>query len=329
MLTNFEDVTTYTCITLIEKSEKKSFEYSLIDEKDKLRNFHKLKFSKINFNNLNSKKWRLLNRDDRENIKKLESIGRPLKDVVNIHVGIATLKDKLYFIDSSRQEKRCYVKEFNGRKFLIEKKITRPVRKISSIQNEGHLRHDKRRIICPYIVKNGKATIIPENKLKTKYPKCYDYFLSIKDELAKRDKGKKKYPAWYAYGRCQGINLFGKKLLTRTFSNKPRFILDENENSLFCNGYAIFQKKESLDIRVLQKILNSAVMDYFARKTSVDLEGRYQCYQKNFIESFNIPHLSEKDVKFLKDEKNIRKISEFMIKKDGLNGKPLKHLMTS
>jgi hypothetical protein len=98
---------------------------------------------------------------------------------------------------------------------------------------------------------------------------------------------------------------------------------------LFCNGYGIFQKSGELDLKILQKILNSVVMDYFARKTSVDLEGGYQCYQKNFIESFNIPQLTEQDIKFLMDEENSNKINEFLIKKYGLDRKPLEHLMKS
>ena len=68
-------------------------------------------------------------------------------------------------------------------------------------------------------------------------------------------------------------------------------------------------------------------MDYFARKTSVDIEGGYQCYQKNFIESFNIPILTEQDIKYLKDEENIIKINEFLIEKYELYKKPIKHLM--
>jgi len=325
----FEDVTTYTCITFIEKSKKETFEYQIIEEEDKLKEVNNVIFSKINFSDLNYKKWRLLNEEDQENIKKIESVGRTLKELVNIHVGIATLKDKLYFVDDSKEENGYYVKEIEGKKFLIEKEITRPVRKISSINEESDLKKDKRRIICPYTIKNDKAEIIPENEFIKNRPECYKYFLYIKEELAKRDKGKKQYSEWYAYGRGQGLNRSGKKLLTRTFSNKPKFMLDVNEESLFCNGYAIFQKRGSLDLRILQKILNSVVMDYFTRKTSVDLEGGYQCYQKNFIESFNIPELTEQDINFLKNGENPKKINEFLIKKYGLDKKPLEHLMKS
>ena len=36
-------------------------------------------------------------------------------------------------------------------------------------------------------------------------------------------------------------------------------------------------------------------MDYYIRKTSVEIEGDYQCYQKNFIELFSIPVFSKEE----------------------------------
>lgn len=325
----FEDVTTYTCITFLEKSKKAFFDYQIIEEKGELNHFETLGFSKIYFKDLNPEKWRLLNEEDYENIKRIESINKSLNELTNIHVGIATLKDILYFVDSSKEDGNYYIKEFGGKRYYIEKEITRPIRKISSIESEVNLSNDKLRIICPYTIKNGKAEVIPEDEFKNKFPKCYEYFVSVKPELEKRDKGKKQYPLWYAYGRGQGLNRLGKKLLTPTFSNKPKFMLDENESSLFCNGYAIFQKSNNLTLKALQKILNSVIMDYFARKTSVDLEGGYQCYQKNFIESFNIPQFTEEEGHLLESENDIKQINEFLIKKYELNRKPLEHLMKS
>lgn len=323
----FEDVTTYTCITFIEKSKKSYFEYQILEEKDNLKDFEKIQFSKVFFKNLDSTKWRVLNEEDYENIKIIESIGKPLKEIANIHVGIATLNDKLYFVDGSKERENYFIKEIDNKSFLIEKQITRAIRKISSFENEEEIEEDKMRIICPYTVKNSKAEIIPEEELKKIFPKCYAYLLYVKDELSKRDKGKKIYPVWYAYGRGQGINKVGKKLLTPTFSNKPKFMLDDNEYSLFCNGYAIFQTKGGYELKLLQKILNSVIMDYFARKTSVDLEGGYQCYQKNFIESFNIPLFNKEDVAFLQKESEKVKINDFLIRKYGLNKKPFLNIM--
>ena len=76
----------------------------------------------------------------------------------------------------------------------------------------------------------------------------------------------------------------------------------DSSDQLFCNGYAVSLRPGSrqsahwpdseLGTRCLQRILNSKVMDYYAKLTSFHIEGDYQCYQKNFIERFTVPRLS-------------------------------------
>jgi hypothetical protein len=92
----------------------------------------------------------------------------------------------------------------------------------------------------------------------------------------------------------------GPKLLTKTFSKGPKFILDQTD-SLFCNGYSVKPKltadlfSSAIDILTLQRILNSTVMDYYTRLTAFQIEGGYQCFQKNFIERFSIPAMAVSD----------------------------------
>ncbi len=308
----FEDATTYTCITFLDKIEKENFEFSRVEDINLFSKLDNLSYSKINFSELNSKKWRLMNETDFYNIKQIEKIGTPLGKFADIKVGIATLKDNLYFIDGNKERGNYYIKEYEGEEYLIEKELTRKVIKIASVNSDGEVNKDKRRIIFPYYKEGEEHHIIKEDNLKKDYPKAYSYFLKIKEELSKRDKGKTKISIWYAYGRGQGLNLYGKKLLTKTFSNKPNFMIDEDEYSLFCNGYAVFPDNEE-DLIILKKILNSDLMNYYARKTSVGIEGDYQCYQKNFIESFSIPKFTKEEKEFLIKEENKDKIKEFLI----------------
>jgi len=309
----FKDATTYTCITFLNKGLKDFFEFSKVEDNNLFSKLNTIQYSKVNFSELNSKKWRLMNKIDFYNIKQIEKIGVPLGKFADIKVGIATLKDKLYFIEGNKTNGKFYVKEYDGKEYLIEKELTRKIIKIASVNSDEDIKEDKKRIIFPYLKKGNKHYLIDEETLKKKYPKTYSYFLVIKKELSTRDKGKVKIPKWYVYGRGQGLNLYGKKLLTKTFSNKPNFMIDEDDYSLFCNGYAVFPNNEE-DLIILKKILNSNLMNYYVRKTSVEIEGDYQCYQKNFIESFSIPNLSEEEEKFLINENDVDKIKEFLIK---------------
>ena len=54
-------------------------------------------------------------------------------------------------------------------------------------------------------------------------------------------------------------------------------------------------ENDIFDLKILEKILNSKVMDYYISNTSYCIEGGYYCYQKKYIEKFSIPHLSETD----------------------------------
>jgi len=311
----FENASTYTCITFMEKKQQKDFfKYHNLKSVSYLDNLSQLTFSKYYYNWLNNKKWRLMNEEDYFNIQKIETAGTKLKDLYPIRVGIATLKDPIYFVED--YDNNFCKKTHKNKEYLIEKGITRKIIKISAIKMEQEIPNDKRRIIFPYIKKNEKYEIIDEEFLKKQFPLCYQYLLDKKEELSTRDKGKKDYPSWFAWGRAQGLNFEGERLYTRTFYHKPDFMMDTAKNHLFCNGYAIFC--DNKNIKKIQKILNSKIMEYYIKKTSVEIEGNYQCYQKNFIERFNIPSLTEEDWNYLAREKDKNKLNNWLIEKYNL-----------
>ena len=163
--------------------------------------------------------------------------------------------------------------------------------------------------------------------MQKNYPYCYEYLLSAREELLTRDKGNMEYPEWYSYARTQGLNFSGKKLLTPTFSLEPRFLLEQNDSSLFCNGYAIYLKdktdlfssiQQKLGLDVLRKILNSQIMGYYIKQTSVSIEGGYPCYQKNFIELLGVPLFDLSELEYLKKEDDKEKVDNFLIAKYGV-----------
>ena len=62
---------------------------------------------------------------------------------------------------------------------------------------------------------------------------------------------------------------------------------NSNTVSLFEDATHSMSKEEN--ILIVQKILNSILMDYYVSNTSVSIQGGFPCYQKNFIEKFTIP----------------------------------------
>lgn len=312
----FEDATTYTCITFFDKMPKTSFEYVLIDDVKNIEHLNELKFHSIDFQNLDPKGWKLINEKDSKNIKNIETVGVALSKIAQIKTGIATLRNDLYILVNPRINGKYFLKSFNGKQYKIEKEITREAIHAGTAKTTDQLDNDRRWIIFPYKMIEKKYTIIPEIELKRKYPECYKYFLSIKSELEKRDKGKKKYEAWYAYGRTQGLESFtGRKIVVPTISNKPRFIITNKASGLIYAGYGIYYEG---DIDVLAKILNSEVMWYYIKKTSKRYAGGYMSFAKNFIKNFSIPQLSKKEKQFIKTSAK-EELDKFLTEKYGID----------
>ncbi|HNI46060.1 MAG TPA: hypothetical protein PK230_15255, partial [Chitinophagales bacterium] len=159
-----------------------------------------------------------------------------------------------------------------------------PIIKASKIKNAQET--IKQFILFPYQKINGKHKIIAEKDLKNDFPLAYNYLLSIKKELDKRDNGKKNTIAWYAFGRNQGLDTsFGKKILFSHINKTPNFVLIEDEESTFYSGYCI---KYHADYEYLLKQLNSTRLANFIAVSSRDFRGGWKAYNKKTLEDFTI-----------------------------------------
>lgn len=310
----FEGAMTYTCVTILNKGGSQTFEFSLVDSQEKLNNLDGLKFDRIKTSSLIGKEWRLLAKADAEKIFKIENAGSPLFKYVDRFVtGLATLSNDLFLVKDSGE--KFLLKEYQGKKFLIERDLTKKIIKPNRVKSDLALAKNKERIIYPYILgKDNRARIISETDLKKRFPKAYEYLCAIKDELSLRDKGGKKYEAWYAYGRTQGLNTFGEKIILPMMDSKPSFIVVRDENTLIYCGYAIYPKKEE-DFPLLEKILNSNVMWFYLKKTSKNYSGGFKSFAKNYVKNFSIPNFSDKEKRVLLAINEKEKIDNFLEKK--------------
>jgi adenine-specific DNA-methyltransferase len=331
------DAQTYTAITFANKMINESILFDKIKDEQSCSDFLITANGSPNYlENLEVGKWRLLKTNEQENIKTIERIGTPIKQLFNIAVGIATLKDEVFFVDSVNEENGYLTKTTENGTFLIEKEITRPVYKISQFKSQKDIENNTLRIITPYHTNSKTAVPILEEEFIAKYPKCYEFLLSEKEKLEGRGKGKKVFSPFYVWGRTQGITRFGKKILNPTFSKHPRFLFVPEEDAYYTNGYGIYfdrdhsnnttlfedtthEMSKEVNILVVQKILNSIVMDYYVSNTSVSIQGGFPCYQKNFIEKFTIPNFTKEEINLLNSLNDKMEIDEFLIAKYHLN----------
>ena len=309
----FSPIRSYNCIMLLSKGGQTYVEYSIIEKTidipNKLCNAH---FLTIDRTHLDDKYgWNLLDKKDLLNIEKIESQLYKLK--AHIHTGIATLRDSVYMVDKNQDG---YYKLIDGHRYYVDRDLVVDLYKIPDLKGAGRLEDVKRYIICPYIMVDGKRILLSESDLKANFRKTYEVLAAYKDELAKRDAGSNKGYPWFAYGRSQGLNGFNEKLLFPTFSYKPRFVRIKDKMALFCNGYAIFQSDYPFDI--LERVVNSKVMDYYIRYTSYQIEGGYYCYQKKYIEKFSLPIFSCEEIEYIRHVDDDA-LSTFLMRKYGVD----------
>lgn len=291
----FKNVTSYTCITSAHLGKSSSILYARMKENETLGTQHFTSYQMGSF--LNDQPWRLCDSVHDNIIYKIEHAGKPL-GAWKIRNGLATLKNDLFFFVPEREDTQYYYRFEGGLEHKVEKAICIDVVKPNTIKNEKDLLKNREKAIFPYRVGDNGFQIIAETEFQKCYPYTYEFLLLHKDELAKRDRGKGKYPAWYAYGRTQGMNNFGKKLLIPYISDAPVAVISLQEDLLFYCGYALYcEDVETLNI--LKIFLESDVFWYYIRHTSKPYSKGFMALAKNYITKFSIPTLTDVEKKQL------------------------------
>ncbi len=155
-----------------------------------------------------------------------------LGSICKIKYGIATLRDRIYIHDAPLYNEPCWKQIFKVSKNQI------------------------RYIIYPYDDENG---IINERDFKKDNPNTYQFLLSHREELSKRDKGKKKYEVWYAFGRRQGLlrSPSGTQCVYVSTMGPKDFELYLRPSILFYSGLMITPKSQETAERVVDIIKNN------------------------------------------------------------------------
>lgn len=292
----FNPIRTYNCIISLNFNKKEYFEYTVLKNTDDInKSISNCSYNKMKISHLNKNGWNLVDNNTRKNVIKIESQLIPIKNF--IRTGIATLNDKVYIVN---KDDIGYYKIINNEKYYIENDLIKPLFKVSELKKHDNANEVKKYIIFPYQKSKDGYSLINEKIFLSEYPKTYNCLLKYRDILLLRDKGKIPHDEWYAYGRKQGLNKYGNKLLFPTFACKPKFVYINDQESLFCNGYAVFEN-DYFDLEILAKVLNSSIMDYYITNTSYSIEGGFYCYQKKYIENFSLPMFSNREIDFIRN----------------------------
>jgi adenine-specific DNA-methyltransferase len=129
--------------------------------------------------------------------------------------------------------------------------------------------------------------------------------------------GNKKYEKWYAYGRNQALTLSGYKLLFPYIAEHPYFVLADEPELLFYNGYAIISESKR-KLRILQRVLSSSVFSLYLSKSSKPYDNGYLSFGKNYIQRFGICSFSPEEEEVLLKSDNSSEVERLIQKKHRL-----------
>lgn len=281
----------YTCLFFACKHFCDSISYTKAHPLQ-IRDKEILNYIRVPYTNYKDNEiWQLKSERIQYEITKIEHTGIPLQKMYQIKNGLATLKNNVYIIDVLDEDNRFYYFQKSGEKYKVEKDICREIVKGNILRCEKDLNKYSQQIIFPYKDSPNGKILITETEIKRMYPFAYRYLKAYRSLLINRDKGKRDYGVWYAFGRTQALNINGKKLLCPYIADKPYFILSEKEDLLFYNGYAILSHSAE-DLLILKKILSSSVFWFYIQETSKPYGGKFYSLAKNYMGKFGVPILT-------------------------------------
>lgn len=306
----FKSRNTYTCICIIENSEKEYINYQSISPEILNR---KRRYTQVRYDGLNSfTGWNL-----KENtiISKIENTGSKLGDKITSRHGIATLKNNVYIFKTSRIDDKYFYNLSDGIEWKIEKEICKDIINPNKLNGKKNISDILEKIIFPYVLIDGKTVVMAEDALKNHFPFAFKYLLSKKKVLAKRDNGNGKYPAWYAYGRTQSLGKSGYKLFLPKISNKPPVCtITTDEDLYYYNGQAIISNDLNWLI-IIKKIIESKLFWYYILNTSKPYSSNYYSLNGGYIKYFGVYDFSENDINYLLNEDDNDKLDSFLYEK--------------
>ena len=282
----FHGRNTYTCLFFLEKNRTGEVKYCLNESKKLPSQFI---YTNHPYLSLDSNVgWKL---NDFQQSRRHEKVGTSLGRYCQSRHGIATLSNKTYVFTPIRETENRFVFARGNSEFEVERGLCRKIVNSNKLNSEIAFDDIVEYVIFPYRQnEHGKMTLIPEDDMRKDFPLAYRYLFSCKEILTKRDKGHTdKYPAWYAYGRTQSLQMPRCKLFFPKIANKALHCeLVDDAKLLLYNGMAFVSNEEST-LLILKKVMESELFwQYVTRNSKPYASGYYSLNGVN-IKNFGIP----------------------------------------
>ena len=292
----FEEATTYPCILSLHKAPPTAaFSGAVVDTLD----FDSLPahLNSIRFDSqqsqLGSEGWTLTDERVQQLLEKIKSKGKPLGEYVNgkIYRGVLTGLNEAFVIDEATRE-RLIAEDAKSEEVIKPFLAGRDVKRYQLLKANRYV------LFIPWHFPLHKSTSITgtsikaEEAFKKNYSAVYNYLLSFKDKLSKRNKAETgvRYE-WYALQRCAATYF-------EEFE-KPKIVVPAIVNSAsysYDNLGAYSNDKTSIiavDDFYLLGLLNSKAVDLIIKYTSSTKRGGYFEYKPMYVSQLPIAKATE------------------------------------
>lgn len=182
-----------------------------------------------------------------------EKEGNKLGDICDVRIGLATLADKVFYTNQVFPESVPCVK---GSKTSLERK----------------------HIIFPY--KDG--ALIPEHELSSEVK---EYLEAHRAQLEARSCSDNTQ--WYEYGRTQGFNNFGPKIILPPIQKDVKGIVVPDEFCLYISGYAAFPK-EGYSLQDVMSILNTQDYHEYIQEYGKPMQNGWRGINKKLLINYTV-----------------------------------------
>ncbi|TKX83970.1 class I SAM-dependent DNA methyltransferase, partial [Halorubrum sp. SS5] len=223
----FGNASVYTCVLILSKYDEDGLEYAEVDPAD-LATGKDPNFRHIN-PELDGDAWVFQSPEVLEIIQEIEDNPLSLADATKkIYQGIITSADSIFLVETTEQMGDLTVVENgHGEQFKVESELLHPFLKGKDVKRYAPL-NPPLQIILPYRVDDNELDFIPEESLRSEFPRAFEYFKSHESKLRSRDSGSMDTERWYDFTRAQNMGEFlNDKIVTPEISYGGNFTLDE------------------------------------------------------------------------------------------------------
>ena len=157
-------------------------------------------------------------------------------------------------------------------------------------------------IFYPYESRAGKTVAIEENELKRRNTSFYRYIALHREEIMSRSYFAKSKKKWYELWNQRKLeNFSGLRILTPELSDTNRFCIAEN-GFFYGDTVCGIKPKPPYDndifVKFLLGVLNSQLLEWFYKKTTVPKAGGFFIYKVMFLKNLPVcipkTHVQEK-----------------------------------